>query len=58
MWIVFISIAIFGILVLAVHLNIELNSLDKSITGMTDAIRKHYESSAGSELDTAEREEA
>jgi hypothetical protein len=42
MWIVLFILALLGMLVLLVHVTLELNSLDKSVTGFRDSVRNHY----------------
>lgn len=39
----FFSLAAIGTLLLLVHITIELNSLEKKIEDLTEAIGKHYE---------------
>lgn len=35
-------VALIAVLVLCIHVTLELNSLEKSIVGLTDALRKRY----------------
>jgi hypothetical protein len=44
MWTFFLIIAIFGILFLMVYLLLELNELEKKITGIVQEIKDHYKS--------------
>ncbi len=43
MWMVLFIMALLGMLVLLVHVTLELNSLDKSVSGFRDSVRNHYE---------------
>lgn len=42
MWFVFFIIALVAAIVLFIHINLELNSLAKSIDTVVAEIRKHY----------------
>ena len=43
MWTFFFIIALIGILGLLFYLMIELNELEKQISSLAEALRKHYE---------------
>ncbi len=43
MVIIFFSLAAIGAMLLLIHITIELNSLEKKIEDLTEAIGKHYE---------------
>lgn len=44
MWTFFFILAIFGVLFLIVYLLLELNELEKKITGIVQQIKDHYKS--------------
>ena len=43
MWTFFLALAVLGVFVLLFYLLIELNELEKKVTGFAEEIRKHYE---------------
>jgi len=43
MWTFFFILALIGVLGLLFYLIIELNELEKRISGLAEALRKHYE---------------
>ena len=43
MWIVFLVISILGVFALLFYLLVELNELEKKVTGFVEEVRKHYE---------------
>ncbi len=42
MWIIFFIIALLAAIILFVHINLELNALEKNIDGVIAELRKHY----------------
>jgi hypothetical protein len=51
MWIAFFVLALIAVIILVVHINLELGSLDKRLSAFTDALRKRYEPRAGAQSD-------
>ncbi|MBD3343482.1 MAG: hypothetical protein GF401_00295 [Chitinivibrionales bacterium] len=51
MWLIFLFAALIGILILLVHINLELNSLDKVVNELMEALRKHYGTEESSSSD-------
>jgi hypothetical protein len=43
MWLVFYLIMFIGVMVLMFHITIEFNAVDKSITTLTEKLKKLYE---------------
>ena len=44
MWIILLIIALLATIVLMFHITLEMNTIEKAVSDLTEKLRKHYES--------------